>query len=41
MAQSRDYSDRGVNWAAIVSLEDTTLDWQIIPSDEPELEVKY
>jgi hexosaminidase len=37
MAQSQTYSDRGVNWAAIVSLEDT-VDWQIIPSDEPELE---
>ncbi|SVA86492.1 uncharacterized protein METZ01_LOCUS139346 [marine metagenome] len=37
MAQSQTYSDRGVNWAAIVSLEDT-IDWQIIPSDEPELE---
>ena len=36
MAQSQTYSDRGVNWAAIVSLEDT-VDWQIIPSDEPEL----
>ena len=37
MAQSQIYNDRGVNWAAIVSLEDT-VDWQIIPSDEPELE---
>ena len=37
MAQSQTYSDRGVNWAAIVSLEDT-VDWQIIPLDEPELE---
>jgi hexosaminidase len=37
MAQSQTYSDRGVNWAAIVSLEDT-IDWQILPSDEPELE---
>jgi len=37
MAQSQTYSDRGVNWAAIVSLEDT-INWQIIPLDEPELE---
>jgi len=37
MAQSRDYSDRGINWAAIVSFN-TTLDWEIIPSDEPEIE---
>ena len=37
MAQSKNYSDRGANWAAIVSLEDV-VDWQIIPSDEPELE---
>ena len=37
MAQSKNYSDRGANWAAIVSLEDA-VDWQIIPSDEPELE---
>ena len=37
MAQSTDYSDRGINWAAIVSLS-TTLDWEIIPSDEPEIE---
>ena len=37
MAQSQTYSDRGVNWAAIVSLEDT-INWQITPLDEPELE---
>ena len=37
MAQSKNYIDRGVNWAAIVSLEDT-IDWQIIPLDELELE---
>jgi len=37
MAQSKNYSDRGANWAAIVSLENA-VDWQIIPSDEPELE---
>ena len=37
MAQSRDYSDRGINWAAIVPFN-ATLDWKIIPSDEPEIE---
>ena len=37
MAQSRNYSDRGANWAAVVPFE-STVDWQIIPSDEPELE---
>jgi len=37
MAQSRDYSDRGINWAAIVPFN-ATLDWEIIPSDEPEIE---
>ena len=37
MAQSKNYSDRGLNWAAIVEFEDT-VDWQIIPEDEPELE---
>ena len=37
MAQSKNYSDRGLNWAAIVEFEDT-IDWQIIPEDEPELE---
>ena len=37
MAQSRDYSDRCINWAAIVPFN-ATLDWKIIPSDEPEIE---
>jgi len=37
MAQSQAYGDRGVSWAAIITFEDT-VDWQIIPSDEPELE---
>ena len=37
MAQSKGYGDRGANWAAIISLEDT-VDWEIVPSDEPELE---
>ena len=37
MAQSKNYSDRGIHWAAIIALEDT-VNWQVIPSDEPELE---
>ena len=37
MAQSRNYADRGANWAAVIPFEDT-VDWQIIPENEPELE---
>ena len=37
MAQSRNYADRGANWAAVIPFE-STVDWQIIPEDEPELE---
>ena len=37
MAQSRNYADRGANWAAVIPFE-KTLDWSIIPKDEPELE---
>jgi len=37
MAQSKGYGDRGANWAAIITLEDT-VDWEIVPSNEPELE---
>jgi len=37
MAQSRNYADRGANWAAVVPFE-STIDWKIIPDDEPELE---
>jgi hexosaminidase len=37
MAQSRNYADRGANWAAVIPFE-SSVDWQIIPEDEPELE---
>ena len=37
MAQSRNYADRGANWAAVIPFE-KTLDWSIIPENEPELE---
>ena len=37
MAQSRNYADRGANWAAVIPFE-KTLDWAIIPENEPELE---
>ena len=37
MAQSRNYADRGANWAAVVPFE-STVDWPIIPNNEPELE---
>ena len=37
MAQSRDYADRGANWAAVIPFE-STLDWEIVPKNEPELE---
>ena len=37
MAQSRNYADRGANWAAVIPIE-STVDWQIIPENEPELE---
>jgi len=37
MAQSRDYNDHGINWAAIIPFN-ATLDWEIIPLDEPEIE---
>ena len=37
MAQSRNYADRGANWAAVIPFE-STVDWQIIPKDEPEIE---
>ena len=37
MTQSRNYADRGANWAAVIPFE-STVDWQIIPEDEPELE---
>lgn len=37
MAQSRDYADRGANWAAVIPFE-KVVDWPIIPNNEPELE---
>jgi hexosaminidase len=37
MAQSRNYADRGANWAAVIPFE-STVDWQITPETEPELE---
>ena len=37
MAQSENPLDRGVSWAAIVSMEDA-LAWDPVPLDEPELE---
>ena len=37
MAQSENPLDRGVSWAAIVSMEDA-LTWDPVPLDEPELE---
>ena len=37
MAQSRHYADRGANWAAVIPFE-STVDWDIVPEDEPELE---
>ena len=37
MAQSANYADRGVNWAAVVPFE-STVNWQITPKNEPELE---
>lgn len=37
MAQSSSSLDRGANWAGIVTLNDT-VDWQIVPEDEPEIE---
>ncbi len=37
MAQSRHYADRGANWAAVIPFE-STVDWDIVPGDEPELE---
>ena len=39
MVQSRNYADRGANWAAVLPFE-STVDWQIIPENEPELEAK-
>ena len=37
MAQSRNYADRGANWAAVIPFE-SAVDWQITPETEPELE---
>jgi hexosaminidase len=37
MAQSRNYADRGANWAAVIPFE-KVVDWPIIPNSEPELE---
>ena len=37
MVQSRNYADRGANWAAVIPFE-RTVDWEIIPENEPELE---
>lgn len=37
MAQTANPLDRGVSWAAIVSMKDA-LDWDPVPLDEPELE---
>jgi len=37
MVQSRNYADRGANWAAVVPFE-STVDWQITPENEPEIE---
>jgi len=39
MVQSRNYADRGANWASVLPFENT-VDWQIIPENEPELEAK-
>ena len=39
MVQSRNYADRGANWASVLPFE-STVDWQIIPENEPELEAK-
>ena len=35
--QSRNYADRGANWAAVIPFE-KVVDWPIIPNNEPELE---
>ena len=37
MVQSRNYADRGANWAAVIPFE-STVDWPIVPENEPELE---
>ena len=37
MVQSRNYADRGANWAAVIPFE-SSVDWPIIPENEPELE---
>jgi len=37
MAQTPSVGDWGASWAAIIGLQDT-IDWQPVPSDEPELE---
>ena len=37
MVQSRDYADRGANWAAVIPFE-SSVDWEIVPENEPELE---
>ncbi|MDC1026538.1 family 20 glycosylhydrolase [Candidatus Thioglobus sp.] len=37
MVQSKNYADRGANWAAVIPFE-KVVDWPIIPNDEPELE---
>jgi hexosaminidase len=37
MAQSESHHESGVNWAAIISMEDA-LDWEPVPINEPELE---
>lgn len=37
MAQTESPNDWGANWAAIISLEET-LNWEPVPTDEPELE---
>lgn len=37
MAHTDDIDDWGANWAAYVSLDDT-IDWEPVPTDEPELE---
>ena len=37
MAQTDSPNDWGANWAAIISLEET-LNWEPVPTDEPELE---